>query len=138
MPVFLRAGGITATRTADVANDVQNPLDRLTVTVAPGGSGKFSLYEDNGVSSARSSSTKIAYSECYGTHTVTVSPTQGSFRAAPREWTVKFLGVASAPSRVKVGNGWAPSTAWKWDAATKTLTVTAPAQPGRGPVAVTY
>ncbi|MEU4520219.1 TIM-barrel domain-containing protein [Amycolatopsis sp. NPDC024027] len=138
MPVFLRAGGITATRTADVANDVQNPLDRVTVTVAPGGSGKFSLYEDNGVSSARSSSTKIAYSECYGAHTVTVSPTQGSFRAAPREWTVKFLGVASAPSRVKVGNGWAPPTAWKWDAATKTLTVTAPAQPGRGPVTVTY
>ncbi|MFF1610968.1 TIM-barrel domain-containing protein [Amycolatopsis sp. NPDC058278] len=138
MPVFLRAGGITATRTADVANDVQNPLNRVTVTVAPGGSGTFSLYEDNGVSSSRSSSTKITYSERSGAHTVTVSPAQGSFRAAPCEWTVKFLGVAAAPSRVKVGNGWAPSTAWKWDAATKTLTVTAPAHPGRGPVTVTY
>jgi hypothetical protein len=138
MPVFLRAGGITATRTADVTNDVQNPLSRVTVTVAPGGSGAFSLYEDDGTSSSRSSTTPIRYTERGGAHTVTVGPAQGRFRGqvTDRSWTVKFLGVSSPPARVKVGNGWAPSSHWKWDAATHTLTVTAPAT--RGPVVVTY
>lgn len=138
MPVFLRGGGITATRTADVPNDVQSPLDRVTVTVAPGGSGSFSLYEDNGTSSAQSSTTKITYAERAGSRTVTVAPPQGRYQVADREWTVKFLGVAAAPSRVMVGAGWAPASAWSWDAATKTLTVKAPARPGRAPVTVTY
>ncbi|WP_439380183.1 TIM-barrel domain-containing protein [Amycolatopsis lexingtonensis] len=138
MPVFLRGGGITATRTADVPNDAKSPLDRVTVTVAPGGSGSFSLYEDNGTSSAQSATTKISYAERGGSRTVTVAPPQGRYRVADREWTVKFLGVASAPSRVKVGAGWAPASAWSWDAATKTLTVKAPARPGRAPVTVTY
>ncbi|RSD07414.1 TIM-barrel domain-containing protein [Amycolatopsis eburnea] len=138
MPVFLRGGGITATRTADVPNDVQSPLDRVTVTVAPGGSGSFSLYEDDGTSSARSSTTKITYAERGGSHTVTVAPPQGRYPVTDREWTVKFLGVAAAPNRVMVGGGWAPASAWSWDAATKTLTVKAPARPGRAPVTVTY
>ncbi len=138
MPVFLRGGGITATRTADVANDVQSPLDKVTVTVAPGGSGSFSLYEDNGTSSAKSSTTKITYAERGGSRTVTVAPPEGRYRVSDREWTVKFVGVAAAPSRVKVGGGWAPSSAWTWDAATKTLTVKAPARPGRAPLTVTY
>ncbi|MBE1494670.1 hypothetical protein H4696_001770 [Amycolatopsis lexingtonensis] len=138
MPVFLRGGGITATRTADVPNDAKSPLDRVTVTVAPGGSGSFSLYEDNGTSSAQSTTTKISYAERGGSRTVTVAPPQGRYRVADREWTVKFLGVAAAPSRVKVGAGWAPASAWSWDAATKTLTVKAPAGPGRAPVTVTY
>ncbi|MFC5096952.1 TIM-barrel domain-containing protein [Amycolatopsis plumensis] len=136
MPVFVRAGGITVTRTADVTNDVQNPLNRATVTVAPGASGSFSLYEDDGSSSKHSSTTRITYSERRGAHTVTVEPTRGRSQVNSREWTVKFLGVPSAPSRVRVGEGWAPSQSWKWDAATQTLTVTAHA--GRGPVTVTY
>lgn len=139
MPVFLRAGGISVTRTADVTNDVQNPLNRATVTVAPGGTGAFSLYEDDGTSSARSAKTQITYTERAGAHTVTVAPPQGGYRVgAGREWTVKFLGVASAPSRVKVGTGWAPSSSWKWDKATQSLTVTASQHPGWGPVTVTY
>jgi glycosyl hydrolase family 31/carbohydrate binding protein with CBM6 domain/uncharacterized protein DUF5110 len=136
MPVFVRAGGITVTRTADVPNDVQSPLNRATVTVAPGAPGSFSLYEDNGTSSKNSSTTRITYTERRGAHTVTVEPTRGRSQVASREWTVKFLGVPSAPSRVRVGEGWAPSQSWKWDAATQTLTVTAPS--GRGPVTVTY
>ncbi|WP_329047161.1 carbohydrate-binding protein [Amycolatopsis sp. NBC_01488] len=136
MPVFVRAGGITVTRTADVTNDVQNPLNRATVTVAPGASGSFSLYEDDGTSSAHSATTRITYTERRGAHTVTVEPARGRSQVASREWTVKFLGVTSAPSRVQVGEGWAPASGWKWDAATQTLTVTA--HSGRGPVTVTY
>ncbi|MEV6872405.1 TIM-barrel domain-containing protein [Amycolatopsis sp. NPDC051128] len=138
MPVFLRAGGITATRTANVTNDVQNPLNRVTVTVAPGASGTFSLYEDDGVSSSRGTTTKITYTERRGAHTVTVAPSPGRFPVSGREWTVKFLGVAAAPARVRVGGSWAPSNSWNWDAATHTLTVTAPAHAGRGPITVTY
>jgi alpha-glucosidase (family GH31 glycosyl hydrolase) len=138
MPVFLRAGGITATRTANVTNDVQNPLNRATVTVAPGASGSFSLYEDDGVSSSHSTTTKITYTERRGVHTVTVVPSPGRSPVGGREWTVKFLGVPAAPSGVRVGAGWAPSRSWNWDAATRTLTVTAPAHAGRGPITVTY
>ena len=48
MPVFIKSGGIVTTRTDDVSNDGQNPLTKVTVTVAGGASaasGSFVFYD---------------------------------------------------------------------------------------------
>jgi alpha-glucosidase (family GH31 glycosyl hydrolase) len=65
MPVFVRAGGIVPVRTDNVANDVQNPLDKLTFTVAGGAPGSFTLYEDNGTTtnSRQHATTTFHYTE---------------------------------------------------------------------------
>ncbi|TDU88074.1 alpha-glucosidase (family GH31 glycosyl hydrolase) [Kribbella voronezhensis] len=121
MPVFLRAGGIMTTRTANVANDGQNPLTKATATVATGANGTFTLYEDNGSTTNKSQSTRtgLTYTENHGRHTLTIGPSQGRFpgQVSAREWTVKFLGVPTAPAKVS------GSRNWSWDATTRSLTV---------------
>lgn len=119
MPVFLRSGGIMTTRTANVTNDVQNPMTKLTATVATGAKGTFTLYEDDGstTNKAQSARTRLTYTENHGEHTLTIGPAQGRFPGA-REWTAKFLGVPTAPVKVSGASG-----NWTWDATTQSLTV---------------
>jgi hypothetical protein len=140
MPVFLRAGGIMATRTANVANDDQNPLTAATATVATGAPGTFTLYEDNGTDSSQSATTKLTYSETGGQHTVTVSPTQGRFpgQVTTRQWSVKILGVSAAPSRVTFDGSCLDGRKWTWDSAARSLTVTVPAHSIRTPLRISY
>jgi alpha-glucosidase (family GH31 glycosyl hydrolase) len=135
MPVFLRSGGIVTTRTANVANDVQNPLTRATVTVAAGADGQTSLYEDNGTDASRSSSTPIQYSD--SRHEVRIGPAVGTFtgQVTQRQWTVAVTN-ATAPTSVTV-NGRSVST-WTWDSARRTVTVTTPAQSTGQPLMVAY
>ena len=71
MPVFVKVGGIVATRTDDVANDVQNPLTKVTLDVASGAAGHFDLYEDAGTGSD-SAKTPIGYAETANGSTVTI------------------------------------------------------------------
>jgi alpha-glucosidase (family GH31 glycosyl hydrolase) len=115
MPVFLRSGGIMTTRTENVTNDVQNPLTKVTATVATGANGRFTLYEDDGSTANKSlhSTTNLTYTESRGNHTLTIDRTH--------EWTVKFLGVQVAPSKVTVDGR--RLTDWSWDPTTHTLTV---------------
>ena len=127
------------TRTANVTNDVQNPLTKVTATVATGAKGTFTLYEDNGstTNKALSATTKLTYTEARGEHTMTISPTQGRFpgQVTAREWTVKFLGVPAAPARVSLDGHRA---SWTWDSATRTLTVTAGPHTIRTPLRISY
>ena len=85
MPVFIRSGGILTTRTDDVTNDVQNPLDKVTVTVAGGQSGSSALYEDNGstTDAAQSATTPIQYTDTRTEHLVHIAPVSGSSRGSP-------------------------------------------------------
>ncbi|MEU3245687.1 TIM-barrel domain-containing protein [Streptomyces sp. NPDC006875] len=103
MPVFIRAGGVLPTRTHDVAHDDDSPLTDVTLTVAAGGSGATGLYEDDGTATGRghSATTEIRYKETGGRHTLSISPTKGSFRgqAAQRRWTLSIMG-ASEPTPV--------------------------------------
>ena len=137
MPVFLRSGGIMTTRTGNVANDVQNPLTKATVTVAGGASGQTALYEDNGTTAdlRQSTSTPIRYNDAG--HEVTIGPATGSFagQVTQRQWTVAFTN-ATAPSSVTV-NGRAV-TSWTWNAGTRTVTVTAPTQSTSQGLVVAY
>jgi len=137
MPVFLRSGGIMTTRTANVANDVQNPLTKATVTVAGGASGQTALYEDNGTTTdlRQSTTTPIRYNDAG--HEAAIGPATGSFagQVTQRQWTVAFTN-ASAPSSVTV-NGRAV-TSWTWNAGTRTVTVTTPTQSTSQGLVVAY
>jgi VCBS repeat-containing protein len=141
MPVFLRSGGITATRTDDVSNDVQNPLSKVTVTVAGGRPGSFSLYEDNGTTTdtRQSATTRIRYTEGDPTHTALINPAVGSFtgQVSQRQWTLAFMN-ATAPANVTINGRPAPAGSWSWDSATRTLTVTAPSQSVHSPLTISY
>jgi hypothetical protein len=142
MPVFLRAGGIITTRSDDVTNDVQNPMTRLTITVAPGAPGTFSLYEDDGTTTdpALAATTRITYTEQADRHTVTIDPPRGHFpgQVTDREWTVKFPGVTAAPATVRVDHRFVGTDRWTWDGDTHVLTVRVPARHTTTATSVTF
>jgi hypothetical protein len=131
MPVFLKAGGIIATRTDNVTNDVQNPLDKVTLDVAAGANGHFDLFEDTGTNTdGASATTPIDYAEVDPANgspsdTITIGAQQGSYpgQLAQRTWTVKLHNVATPPESV---SGAASSS---YDAASRTLTITTAAKP---------
>jgi alpha-glucosidase (family GH31 glycosyl hydrolase) len=141
MPVFVRAGAIVPTRTGNVTNDVQNPLNKVTLTVAGGASGSFKLYEDDGTSApsaGRSATTAVHYTETKGTRTLRIDPAAGSFhgQVTSRQWTVAFRGI-DAPTAVAASGTRLPRSAWHFDAADHTLTVTLPARSVRTATTVT-
>ncbi|WP_438271155.1 TIM-barrel domain-containing protein [Streptomyces antibioticus] len=142
MPVFVRAGAVLATRTDNVPHDAHSPLDKVSLTVAAGDSGTFSLYEDDGHSapSRRAATTRIRYAEHGGAHVLTIGPAKGSFRGqvSRRRWTVSFTGLERAPRQMTVQGARLSVSAWKWDADTHTLRVTLPAHSVREPVTVRY
>ncbi|MGQ4511107.1 TIM-barrel domain-containing protein [Streptomyces sp. DW26H14] len=141
MPVFVKSGGIMTTRTGNVANDVQHPLDKATVTVAQGAPGSTSLYEDNGTTTdaRQSATTAITYSATGPDSTLRIGPVAGSFKGqrAGRSWTVTFMN-AHAPRSVTVNGKLLPSSSWSWNADRATLTVTAPGQSVHRPLEVRY
>ncbi|HEY3753652.1 MAG TPA: TIM-barrel domain-containing protein, partial [Pseudonocardiaceae bacterium] len=125
MPVFVKAGGIVPTRTDNVANDVQNPLTKVTLTVSGGADGSYSLYEDDGKSAAGGPSATTAVSYTENGHVLHIAPAQGTYsgQVTDREWTAVFTG-ATAPTTVRV-DGEATKN-WTFDPDRHTLTVTVP------------
>lgn len=141
MPVFVKAGGIVPTRTGDVTNDVHNPLTKVTLSVATGAPGSYTLYEDNGSTTDphQSTNTTIRYSESGGRHTLTIGPAVGHFtgEVADRQWTVAFLD-ATAPTAVTANGVALAASAYHWDATAHTLTITLPQRDIHAPVVVGY
>jgi alpha-glucosidase (family GH31 glycosyl hydrolase) len=141
MPVFIRSGGLMTTRTDNVTNDVQNPLTKVTVTAAGGASGSSSLYEDNGstTDTRQSATTRIRYTEGGPNRTVQIDAAVGSYtgQVSQRQWSVAFTN-ATAPTAVTINGRAAPSSSWSWDAATRTLAVTAPTQSVHRGLIVSY
>ncbi|MFD8425002.1 TIM-barrel domain-containing protein [Streptomyces sp. NPDC059668] len=141
MPVFIKAGGMMPTRTHDVAHDDHNALTDVTLTIATGGSGSSRLYEDDstGTGRGRSATTEIRYRETGGRHTVSISPTKGSFRGQVehRRWTLSIMGT-DKPGSVTAAGVALPPHAYHWDAASRVLTVTVPRHSVHDPITVTY
>ncbi|MFR0355614.1 TIM-barrel domain-containing protein [Streptomyces sediminimaris] len=142
MPVFVRAGGIVTTRSDNVAGDAQSTLDHVSVSVASGASGAFSLYEDDGTGAGRrhTATTRIRYTEHEGAHLLRIAPTRGTFRgqARHRTWTVSFLGVERAPQQVTAGHRRLTASVWHWDADAHVLRITLPPHGVRGAVSIGY
>jgi alpha-glucosidase (family GH31 glycosyl hydrolase) len=136
MPVFVKSGGIVPTRTDHVTNDVQNPLTKVTLTVAEGANGSYSLYEDDGSTVGKQSATTAVHYTANG-HVLRIDPARGTYssQVTDRQWTVVFTG-ATAPKTVRV-NG-APTANWKFDANRHALTVTVPDRSVRAAATVSY
>ncbi|MEV0839163.1 TIM-barrel domain-containing protein [Actinocatenispora sera] len=134
MPVFVRSGGIVTTRTGDVPGDTGHPLTAATATIATGGDGRVSLYEDagdgNGYQHGQSATTALSYTERGGASRLTIGARHGGYPGAvdTRTWTVRLLH-ADRPTRVTVdGRALAASdTGPGWSYAGGTLTVRLPA-----------
>lgn len=129
MPVFLKAGGMLVTRSDNAPNDVQNPMKSLTVTLATGAKGRFTLFEDDGRNPklSQSASTAMAYDEAGADHSLVIKPADGSFagQVTQRSWTVVFMN-ASAPGSVTLDGVAVPPGDWSHDQASRRLTVKVP------------
>jgi alpha-glucosidase (family GH31 glycosyl hydrolase) len=141
MPVFVKAGAVVPTRTKNVTNHVQNPLTKVTLTVAKGASGTFSLYEDDGTTTDRhqSATTTVRYAETGKRHTIVIGPAVGHYRGQvnSRQWTVTFLN-ATSPTTVTVNGVRQPANAYHLDATTHVLTVTLSPRSVHAPVVLSY
>jgi alpha-glucosidase (family GH31 glycosyl hydrolase) len=137
MPVFVKAGGIVPTRTDNVTNDVQNPLTKVTLNVTGGADGSYSLYEDDGRSTAGSATTAVRYTETG--HVLRIDPARGTFsgRPADRQWTAVFTG-ATMPTTVRINGAPASAANWKFDADRHTLTVMVPKRSIRASTTISY
>jgi Ricin-type beta-trefoil lectin domain/Domain of unknown function (DUF5110) len=129
MPVLVKAGGIVPIRTDYVDSAGQRPLTQLTVNVAAGADGTYSLYQDAGEGAATQSST-TALSWRDATRTLTVGAAAGTYPGAvtARSYTLR-LSNAAAPTAVSVDGTQLPETAWAYNADRRTVTVTTAALP---------
>ena len=71
-------------------------------------------------------------------HRVRIGPAKGAYRGQPttREWTLSLRN-AAPPSAVTVDNAALRPGSYRYDAASRTLTVTLPRRPVHQPVTVT-
>ncbi|MFD7919456.1 TIM-barrel domain-containing protein [Streptomyces sp. NPDC059740] len=141
MPVFVKAGGILPTRTHDVTDHDRNPLTDVTLSIATGAPGSYSLYEDDGTTTRkdRGATTTIRYAHKGARHTVSIGPARGSFpgQVLKRKWTLSLLGT-HAPTEVTARGVRLSPHAYHWDSATGVLTVELPRLSVHEPVTVTY
>ncbi|MFI5736365.1 TIM-barrel domain-containing protein [Kribbella sp. NPDC051587] len=128
MPVLMKAGGIVATRTDYVDNQVERVLTRLTANVAAGANGAFTLYQDAGEGTGSSATTPLSWND--GARTLTVGATAGSYPGAvtARAYTLR-LSNSSAPTAVQVDGRQVPETAWSYNRDNRTVTVTTDSLP---------
>jgi len=139
MPVFVRSGGIVPTRSHDVANDTA-PLDAVTLTVAGGADGAFTLYEDDGATaSTASASTPITYTDLPDGGRLDIGASSGAFtgQVSQRTWTAAFTD-AERPTRVTVDGSAVDPSAWTYDASTRTVTVTLAGRPVTAKTSIAY
>jgi len=132
MPVFVRAGGIITEQPGQSHVDA-NPTAPLTVKVASGGPGRFTLYSDAGeglgYASGQHTETAFGYRETANGSTLTVAADRGRYPGQPatRGYAVDLAPV-SAPSQVSVDGQPLPPTTpggsgpgWWYDPATQTV-----------------
>ncbi|RDI69264.1 DUF5110 domain-containing protein [Nocardia pseudobrasiliensis] len=100
-------------------------MNLVTVDVATGGDGSFTLYEDAGQGigyrDGESASTAIGYADPI--HTLTIDPVHGAYPGAvtDRACSVVFHDVPTRPERATVNGS---EARWSYDPAARALTVT--------------
>jgi hypothetical protein len=129
MPVLLKAGGILPTRTDYIDHVAQRPLNQLTLAVAAGADGQFSLYQDAGEGPVTASAT-TGFSWADASRTLTIAARAGTFPAAAAAvaYTLR-LSNAVAPTAVRVDGVQVAETDWAYNANRRTVTVTTQALP---------
>ncbi|MEY9936440.1 TIM-barrel domain-containing protein [Streptacidiphilus sp. MAP5-3] len=129
MPVFLKAGAVMPQRTDYVDDNAQKPLDQVTLSIAAGGDGSFSLYEDagqgHGYQHGQSATTEITTRAEGSATTVTIAPRHGSYPGVVthRSYTLR-ISDSTRPTTVTAAG--LPLTTWTYDPTSRTLTVHLP------------
>jgi hypothetical protein len=121
MPVLVKSGGILPTRT-DYTQNQQQPLTQLTLAVAAGANGNFSLYQDSGEGTGPSATTPVTWNDA--SRTLTVGATAGTYpgAATARAYTLRLTNTV-APTAVSVDGAQLPETAWAYNPDARTVTV---------------
>lgn len=132
IPYFYRQGAVIPLNTPEVVKVTQRPSVYI-LDVVSGADGESRLYEDEGDNPDYAEK----YAETLFRHTYTPEKEildigrregwQGDLSAS-RSWQVRFLD-ASEPSTVKVDGKKLPKGAWKYEQATRTLSLDIPAAP---------
>jgi hypothetical protein len=122
MPVLIKSGGIMPTRTNYVDNQAQQPLTQLTLNVAAGADGSFTLYQDAGEGPVTSStSTPVSWQDAGRTLTIGAAADP----VASRAYTLR-LSNSVAPTAVLVDGVQVPETAWSYNGNSRTVTASLP------------
>jgi alpha-glucosidase (family GH31 glycosyl hydrolase) len=117
-PVFVREGALIPEQPVSAWSDAR-PLDSLIVNVFGSGSGRFDLYEDDGISLAyregRFATTAMTYATGNdGWHRLTIGPTQGAFTGqVPARSYELHVHAAGRPWAVVVDGR--EMRGWSWD-----------------------
>lgn len=119
MPVLIKSGGVMPTRTNYVDNDTQ-PLTQLTLNVAAGADGQFTMYQDGGEGPV-TNTTNTPFTWQDASHTLTIGA--ASDPVANRAYTLR-LSNSAAPTAVQVDGVQVPETAWGYNPNSRTVTVT--------------
>ena len=137
MPVLVRAGSILPTQQY-APYTAPGPNPRLVLTAFPGGDGRFSLYDDQGLGFGYQrgafTRTEITHTDRHGVSMLTIEPARGSFRGelVRRAWTIELTGIAR-PSKVTLDGH---PVRFSYDAAGRTATVQTGFRLTRSPVTV--
>ncbi|SDP41531.1 Alpha-glucosidase, glycosyl hydrolase family GH31 [Pedococcus dokdonensis] len=92
LPVLLCAGGLLPLAgTNDESVGTELPA-HVEVVLAPGADGAFELVEDDGATSPRTATTRIAWDDASGTLTVEAATGDADVLPAQRSWAVLLLG----------------------------------------------
>lgn len=105
MPIYLKAGSIIPTQ--EVMNYIgEKPADPITVSIYPGGSSSYNLYDDDGRSlnyqNGEYALTLIETEERGNVIQVTIHPPKGEFEVPERTYRIRTI-MENAPASVAVG-----------------------------------
>jgi alpha-glucosidase (family GH31 glycosyl hydrolase) len=129
MPVFVKSGSIIV-RQPDMEYTDEKPVDLLYIDIFGKSPGRFTVYEDDGLSLdyklGRYAKTDIVYKSTNdGVSTVVIGPVKGSFKGqvSKRGYTVRIHD-AGEPHAVKIGDRTLSKGKWSWEKDSRVLTIT--------------
>ncbi len=125
-PVFVREGSIVPEQeVSDYSN--AKPLNAVIVNVYGAGTGRFDLYEDDGISLAYKQGQYALTSMIYttnsdGSHQLVIAPSQGSFTGQVQDRSYELrIHAQGDPQSITVDGK--KISQWNWDASDKTASV---------------
>lgn len=143
IPYFFREGAVIPFSPETVKN-VTAPQTAIVLKIVGGKDGEGSLYEDRGDNSDYATvyaTTKFSHTVSGKTETYVIEPRQGnaSGLVEKRLWTLEILNVP-APEQISLNGSELTPRAWKYDADSRTLTISLPETrcSERNEVSVTY
>ncbi|MBE6935988.1 MAG: DUF5110 domain-containing protein [Ruminococcaceae bacterium] len=124
MPLFLKAGAIVPLQAHTAHENDLGGSERMELWIAAGGSGAFTLYEDDGETLAYEQGiyAETPYAFSWGEKTLTIAPVRGHVDLVPGEriYTLRFIGLAAGCGFTANGE----TLDAQYDAATNTYVVT--------------